>query len=42
MPAASSKRVRRSVGLAAISAPIRPWLTNAVERAPEAASANNV
>ena len=42
MPAASSMMVRRSAGLALIRAPMRPWLTSAVEREPVAASANSV
>ena len=41
IPAASSSIRRRSVGLAAITAPIRPWLTKAGECAPVAASANS-
>ncbi len=41
MPAASSSIARRSAGLAAITAPIRPWLTKAGEWAPVAASANS-
>ena len=41
MPAASSSISRRSTGLAAITAPIRPWLTSAGEWAPVAASANS-
>ena len=32
MPAASSMMLRRSAALALISAPMRPWLTKAVER----------
>src|SRR6267154_105760 len=42
MPAASSMMVRRSIGLALIKVPMRPWLTSAVERDPVAASANSV
>ena len=41
MPAASSSSSRRSVGLAAITALILPWLTRAGEWAPVAASANS-
>ena len=41
MPAASSSISRRSVGLAAMTALILPWLTSAGEWAPVAASANS-
>ena len=41
IPAASSSISRRSVGLAAITALILPWLTRAGEWAPVAASANS-
>ena len=41
MPAASSSISRRSTGLAAMTAPILPWLTSAGECAPVAASANS-
>src|SRR5713226_6874919 len=39
--AASSSRLRRSTGLALMMAPMRPWLTRAVECAPVAASAKS-
>src|SRR5215203_5704626 len=41
MPAASSSRSRRSVGLAEMIEPTLPWLTSAGECAPVAASANS-
>src|SRR5713226_4657442 len=41
IPAASSSRERRSTGLALMMAPMRPWLTRAVECAPVAASAKS-
>ncbi len=41
IPAASSSRPRRSIGLALMIAPMRPWLTSAVECAPVAASAKS-